>query len=94
LLSEDILYRERIILQHEDLHLSDSQLQNYALYDIKKLLNRSERSLKEFESMQYPDTLLLRQHSNRLLQEKLYYDRNSLRDEHIKLLSGLNCEQR
>jgi hypothetical protein len=94
LLSEDILHRERIILQHENLHLSDSQLQNYALYDIEKLLNRSGRSLKEFESMPYPDTLLLRQHSNRLLQEELDYDKNYLRDEHIKLLSGLNCEQR
>ncbi|XP_059436045.1 uncharacterized protein LOC132168962 [Corylus avellana] len=44
--------------------------------------------------MPYPDTLLLRQSNNRLLQEESYYDRNSLRDKRIKLLSDLNCEQR
>ena len=78
LLSEDILCQERIILQHENLHLSDSQLQNYALYNIEMLLNKSGRFLKEFESMPYPDTLLLRQHSNKLLQKELDYDRNFL----------------
>jgi ATP-dependent DNA helicase PIF1 len=44
--------------------------------------------------MPYPDTLLLKQSNNRLLQEESDYDRNSLRDEHIKLFSGLDCEQR
>jgi hypothetical protein len=44
--------------------------------------------------MPYPDTLLLSQSNNRLLQEELDYDRIFLAKEHIKLFSGLNYEQR
>ena len=51
------------------------------------------RSLHEFESIPYPNTLLLRQSNNRVLQEELDYDRNSLATEHIKLLIGLNIDQ-
>jgi hypothetical protein len=74
LLSEDILQRERRILRYNDLRLSDSQLQDYALRDIEWLLNKNARSLKKFETMPYPNTLLLSQSSNRLLQEELDYD--------------------
>jgi Cdc6-like AAA superfamily ATPase len=94
LLSEDILHRERRILRYEDLHLSDLQLQEYALCDIERLLNKNARSLREFETMPYPNTLLLSQSNNRLLQEELDYDRILLADEHMKLLSDLNYEQR
>jgi hypothetical protein len=94
LLSEDILHRERRILRYDDLHLSDSQLQEYALCDIERFLNKNARSLREFETMPYPNTLLLSQSNNRLLQEELDYDRIFLADEHMKLLSDLNYEQR
>jgi hypothetical protein len=94
LLSEDILQRERRILRYNDLCLSDSQLQDYALCDIERLLNKNARSLREFETMPYPNTLLLSQSSNRLLQEELDYDRVVLAEEHNKLLKGLNYEQR
>ena len=76
------------------LHLDDSQLQNYALCEIEQILIKSGRSLHEFESIPYPNTLLLRQSNNRVLQEELDYDRNSLVAEHIKLLIGLNIDQR
>jgi hypothetical protein len=44
--------------------------------------------------MPYPNTLLLSQSSNRLLQEELDYDRVVLVEENNKLLKGLNYEQR
>jgi len=44
--------------------------------------------------MPYPNTLLLSQSNNRLLQEELDYDRILLAYEHMKLLSDLNYEQR
>lgn len=69
------------------------QLQNYALCDIERLLNKNGRSLREFETMSYLNTLLLREGNNRLLQEESDYNRISLAEEHIKLISGLNCEQ-
>ncbi|XP_050290504.1 uncharacterized protein LOC126728763 [Quercus robur] len=94
LLSEDILHRQRTVLRYDNLHLDDSQLQNYALCEIEQILVKSGRSLHEFESIPYPNTLLLRQSNNRVLQEELDYDRNSLAAEHIKLFSGLNTDQR
>ncbi|KAL4598101.1 hypothetical protein ACB092_11G035000 [Castanea dentata] len=94
LLSEDILHRQRTVLQYDNLHLDDFQLQNYALCEIEQILIKSGRSLHEFETIPYPNTLLLRQSNNRVLQEELDYDRNSLAAEHIKLLAGLNVDQR
>ena len=41
LLSEDILHRKRRVVQYKNLQVSDSQLQNYALCDIERLLNKS-----------------------------------------------------
>jgi len=87
------LHRERRILQYEDLHLTESQLQNYVLCDIERLLNKNGRALIEFETMTYPDTLLLREGNNRLMQKESDYNRISLANEHIKLISGRNCEQ-
>uniref|UniRef100_A0A7N2MG30 ATP-dependent DNA helicase n=1 Tax=Quercus lobata TaxID=97700 RepID=A0A7N2MG30_QUELO len=94
LLSEDILHRQRTVLQYDNLHLDDFQLQNYALCEIEQILINSGRSLHEFETIPYPNTLLLRQSNNRVLQEELDYDRNSLAAKHIKLLNGLNIDQR
>ncbi|XP_075645519.1 uncharacterized protein LOC142616582 [Castanea sativa] len=94
LLSEDILHRQRTVLRYDNLHLDDFQLQNYALCEIEQILIKSGRSLHEFETIPYPNTLLLRQSNNRVLQEELDYDRNSLAAEHIKLLAGLNIDQR
>ncbi|XP_075665209.1 uncharacterized protein LOC142634842 [Castanea sativa] len=94
LLSKDILHRQRTVLRYDNLHLDDFQLQNYALCEIEQILIKSGRSLHEFETIPYPNTLLLRQSNNRVLQEELDYDRNSLAAEHIKLLAGLNIDQR
>nr|XP_023877127.1 uncharacterized protein LOC111989564 [Quercus suber] len=94
LLSEDILHHQRTILRYDNLHLDDFQLQNFALCEIEQILIKSGKSLHEFETITYPNTLLLRQSNNRVLQEELDYDRNSLAVEHIKLLTGLNIDQR
>ena len=55
---------------------------------------KNGKSLHEFETIPYPNTLLLRQSNNIVLQEELDYDRNFLAVEHIKLLIGLNIDQR
>nr|XP_023873461.1 ATP-dependent DNA helicase PIF2-like [Quercus suber] len=94
LVFEDILHRQRAVLHYDSLHLDDFQLQNYALSDIEQILIRSGRSLQEFETMPYPNTLLLGQCNDRILQEELDYDRDSLAVEHIELFNGLNFDQR
>nr|XP_023912503.1 uncharacterized protein LOC112024097 [Quercus suber] len=68
--------------------------ENYALCEIEQILIKNGRSLHEFETIPYPNTLLLRQSNNRVVLEELDYDRNSLATEHIKLLAGLNIDQR
>ena len=45
---------------YDNLHLDEFQLQNYVLSDMEQILIRSGRSLQEFETMPYPNTLLLR----------------------------------
>ena len=50
--------------------------------------------MQEFGTIPYPNTLLLRQCNNRILQEELDYDRDSLAVEHIELFNGLNSDQR
>ena len=50
--------------------------------------------MQEFGTIPYPNTLLLRQCNNRILQEELDYDRDSLAVEHIELFNGLNSYQR
>ncbi|XP_057250038.1 uncharacterized protein LOC125496641 [Beta vulgaris subsp. vulgaris] len=51
LLSEDILHRQRTILRDQALHLSDEQLQNYALAEIEaKLQSNEENKMKSFSN--------------------------------------------
>ena len=50
--------------------------------------------MQEFETIPYSNTLLLRQYNNRILQEELDYDRDSLAAEHIELFNGLNFDQK
>ena len=50
--------------------------------------------MREFETIPYSSTLLLRQCNNRILQEELDYVRDSLVVEHIELFNGLNSDQR
>ena len=45
LLSEDILYKQRRILNFPNLHLSDEQIQNYALLEIEKIMRKAGKSL-------------------------------------------------
>ncbi|XP_075658963.1 uncharacterized protein LOC142628812 [Castanea sativa] len=89
-----ILYRQRAVLRYDNLNLDHFQLQNYALSDIEQIMIRNGRSLREFETIPYPNTMLLRQCNNRILQEELDYDRDSLAVEHIELFNGLNIYQR
>ena len=93
LITEDILNRQRRILQFQELILSDDQLRNYGLYEIEQILQQYGRSLRDYPQMPQPNMDLI-QNGNRLIQEEMSYDVSSLKREHEILISGLNNEQR
>ncbi|XP_027166398.1 uncharacterized protein LOC113766402 [Coffea eugenioides] len=92
-LSDDISYRQRCILGDNFISFSDSQIKNYALYEVEKILNRNSRSLKEFPGIPFPDMLLDNDNRNRFIIEELNYNREILAQEHFQLQSGLNEQQ-
>ncbi|CAH9070565.1 unnamed protein product [Cuscuta europaea] len=93
-LSEDILHKQRVMLNHPDLTLSDEELKNYALCEIQKMLRSCGRSLEEFHCMPCPDHRFLSNNTNRLIYAELKYDRAKLAKEHEELLGNLTVEQR
>ena len=54
-----------------DLQMSDDQLKNYALSEIEKLLERNGKSLKDFPTLLFPNSSLIEEGRNRLIQEEL-----------------------
>jgi hypothetical protein len=58
------------------------------------LLRKSGKSLKDFDGIQLPDSTVMQGLRNRLLNEKLNYDKCSLKKEYLKLLQKLNLDQR
>ncbi|XP_074318748.1 uncharacterized protein LOC141655572 [Silene latifolia] len=94
LLSDDILHRQRTILNNQDLQLTDEELQNYALIDIENSLQINGSSLRRFEGMPFPDMSATTHHRNTLVMDALSYDRQSLSEEHEIQLSSMTDEQR
>ncbi|XP_074293544.1 uncharacterized protein LOC141620620 [Silene latifolia] len=94
LLSDDILHRQRTVLNNQDLQLTDEELQNYALIDIENSLQINGSSLRRFEGMLFPDMSATTHHRNSLVMDALSYDRQSLSEEHEIQLSSMTDEQR
>lgn len=74
------------------MQLSEEQLRNYTLVEVEKLLQRNGRSLKQFPPMPFPNHVSYG--LNKLIQDELCYDRKSMGEEHKRLLSCLNSEQK
>ncbi|KAH9620971.1 hypothetical protein KSS87_023892 [Heliosperma pusillum] len=94
LLSDDILHRQRRILNNQGLQLTDEELQNYTLLDIENFLQINGSSLNRFEGMPLPDISATSHHRNNLVMDELSYDRQSLREEHDNNLAIMTDEQR
>ncbi|KAH9615625.1 hypothetical protein KSS87_013884 [Heliosperma pusillum] len=93
-LSDDIQLRQRHITRNPELVISDEDLKNYALLDIESSLRSNASTLRRFDGMPFPVSLTNSEHINTLLADELSYDKNSLREEHKKLLSSMTIEQR
>lgn len=93
MLSEDILLRQRRILNFPDLILTEGQVKNYTLYEIELILQKNKRSLRDYPPMPTPDSALTQELHNRLIREELSYNIPKLIQDHKNLYRGLNQEQ-
>ncbi|XP_074276220.1 uncharacterized protein LOC141599974 [Silene latifolia] len=91
-LSDDILYQQRNALQNQALRLTEDELKNYALLDIEACLQRNDSSLRRFEDMPFPESSTPHP-VNTLVSDELSYDRVSVGEEHVHLLSSMTNEQ-
>ena len=82
------------ILKFPTLQLTASQKKAYTLMEIEKLMRQSGRSLREYPEIQLPSTDNIELLGNRLINEELNYDRDSLRSEHLTIMNNLNPEQK
>ncbi|KAK9683679.1 hypothetical protein RND81_10G158300 [Saponaria officinalis] len=94
LLSDDILYKRRNILQNKELWLNDEDLRNYTLLEIEASLKSNGSTLRRFDSMSFPISSTTSESDNKLMLDELSYDKESLHEEHIRNLSCLTDEQR
>lgn len=61
---------------------------------LEKILRARGRSLRDFPLMPFPDSQFFQFERNRLIHDEMRYDTRSLTEEHKKLMSNLNDEQR
>ncbi|XP_045810450.1 uncharacterized protein LOC123904887, partial [Trifolium pratense] len=77
-----------------DLILTYDQLIQYALADIEMMLRSCGKSLKDYPPMPKVDTSLVPHIQNSLIHDELNYNRQSLAEEHVRLMSTMTLEQR
>jgi len=93
-LSEDIQHKRRLILNFPTLRLTESQKKAYTLIEIEKLMQQTGRSLKNYPDIQLPNADEIQELGNRLINEELNYDRDSLKEELQTILKNINPEQK
>ncbi|GJU81562.1 DNA helicase, partial [Tanacetum coccineum] len=91
-MSEDIPYVSSISLNIPGLHIDDSELEDYVLYEFEGCLNHCSKSLTDF-GLRLPPEHLMSVLRNRLLMEEKSYDRQLLAAERDQLLPKLNEKQ-
>ncbi|GJY17791.1 DNA helicase [Tanacetum coccineum] len=92
-MSEDIPYTSSISLNIPDLHIDDSNLEDYVLYELEGCLNHCSKSLADF-GLRMPPEHLMSVLRNRPLMEEKSYDHRLLAAHRDQLLPQLNENQR
>jgi len=70
-LSDDIVYKKRIMCQHSRLELNNEQIQSYCLIEIDKILVRAGSYLSDFDGMPLPNSQSFEAIENRLIVKSL-----------------------
>ena len=89
---EDIQYRLQQTFNRGNYNIPEEYLRNYLLVALEDLLNKHSSSLEE-NNLPQPQTLNIRNLSDRLFQEELNYNIKQLQRDHLSMLSKLNIEQ-
>jgi len=74
--------------------MTNEQIQNQASLEIEKLLRNIGSTLRNYESMPYPENNNFPAAMNTLIQDELCYDRHACAQDHLRLFSKLTVEQR
>jgi hypothetical protein len=93
-LSEDMQYKRRKLLNFSALHLTDSQKKDYVLIEIEKLRRQAGKSMKDYPQIEMPSADQLADIGNKLMNKEMNYSKDEQRDEHQRIYSNLNEEQR
>ncbi|XP_062189934.1 uncharacterized protein LOC133892964 [Phragmites australis] len=93
-LSEDIQHKRRIILNFSTLKLTDSQMKEYTLIEIEKLMRQAGKSMKDYPEIELPNADEFEELGNRLINEEENYDKDKLKDEHLTIFNNLNPDQK
>ncbi|XP_019240131.1 PREDICTED: uncharacterized protein LOC109220120 [Nicotiana attenuata] len=94
ILSEDIISLQRKRFRLKDLQLTKKQLEAYTLFEIESILLKMGKSLKDIDGMPLPDSALLNNAGNRLINEELEYDKDALKIVHDQSFALLNACQK
>jgi Cdc6-like AAA superfamily ATPase len=80
---------------HTDLQLDEEQIKSYALAEIEKLLQSHGKNFKDhYPSMPRTDVAINSAGLNRLIYDELRYNKDSLKEEHDRLMSTMTTEQK
>ncbi|XP_016192610.1 uncharacterized protein LOC107633506 [Arachis ipaensis] len=94
LLADEILYERRKALKNQGLNMTDDELKNLCLIEIEKILNSNARSLRNYQSMPYPELSDVRFLQNKLIEEELAYDTNELTNTNLYKKQKMTDKQR
>ncbi|KAK9208644.1 hypothetical protein WN944_001003 [Citrus x changshan-huyou] len=93
-LLEDITSLQRKRFRLKDLQLTEQQVEAYTLLEIETIMLKMGKSLRDIDEMPLPNSFLIRDSSNRLVNEELDYDRDQLKKLHEKSFAALNACQK
>ncbi|XP_073030747.1 uncharacterized protein [Primulina eburnea] len=93
-LSDDILYKQRNLLHHQELELNEDKIKSHGLVEIEKLLRSYGKSLRGFQSMPFPSDEYFQSSRNSLIHDEMWFDRRVLFREYHNLLNNLNDQKR
>nr|XP_029144576.1 uncharacterized protein LOC112705325 [Arachis hypogaea] len=94
LLADGILHERRKALKNQGLNMTDDELKNLCLIEIEKILNSNVRSLRDYQSMPYPEMSHVRLFQNKLIEEELAYGTNELTHTNLYTEQKMTHEQR
>ncbi|XP_016166002.1 uncharacterized protein LOC107608783 [Arachis ipaensis] len=99
MLSDDILHRQRRLLNNQELQITDEELWDLTLIEIEKLLKSYNKSLRDFPSMPFPDIdtslmQIMNGGNNKLISDEFRYDKRILTAEHEVYVQQLTNEQK